>query len=206
MLPLRGACRSLRFVMMISNRFGLLQSCALTSRSVPPKASSCHPRLRLAIQGFVLYQGFALPSRSVPSKASSCHQGPAKHTSGQSHAHQSQSLYDRSPPYHHVMSMALMLAIAMMTTAMQRCTSIVRARGSRPATLSTKRKRQQHQPHDPRQPAPASAAALVPSGLWLVGRSCHLTFRHRWRGARSCRSCDGPRPAPSSPPARHAAL
>ena len=48
-------------------------------------------------QGFVLLQGFALPSRSVPRKASSCHQGPAKYTSGQSHAHQSQSLYDRSP-------------------------------------------------------------------------------------------------------------
>ena len=51
-------------------------------------------------QGFVLLQGFALPSRSVPRKASSCHQGPAKYTSGQSHAHQSQSLYDRSPHYH----------------------------------------------------------------------------------------------------------
>ena len=45
-------------------------------------------------------QGFALPSRSVPRKASSCHQGPATYTSGQSHAHQSQSLYDRSPHYH----------------------------------------------------------------------------------------------------------
>ena len=56
---------------------------------LPSKASPC--------QGFVLLQGFALPSRSVPRKASSCHQGPAKYTSGQSHAHQSQSLYDRSP-------------------------------------------------------------------------------------------------------------
>ena len=58
---------------------------------LPSKASPC--------QGFVLLQGFALPSRSVPRKASSCHQGPAKYTSGQSHAHQSQSFYDRSHHY-----------------------------------------------------------------------------------------------------------
>ena len=44
----------------------------------------------------------------------------------------------------HVMIMALMLAIAMMITAMQRCTSIVRARGSQPATPFTNLKRQQH--------------------------------------------------------------
>ena len=49
---------------------------------------------------FGLLQGVALSSRNVPRKASSCHQGPAKYTSGQSHAHQSQSLYDRSPHYH----------------------------------------------------------------------------------------------------------
>ena len=70
---------------------------AITERTaqgfvLPSKASPC--------QGFVLLQGFALPSRSVPRKASSCHQGPAKYTSGQSHAHQSQSFYDRSPHYH----------------------------------------------------------------------------------------------------------
>ena len=144
-MPLRGDCRSLRFVMMFPNRLGLLQSSALTSRSVPRKASSCHPRLRLAIQGFVLYQGFALPSRSVPRKAPSCHQGPAKYTSGQSPAHQSQPFYDRSPRIiRHVMIMALMLAIAMMMAVMQRCTSIVRACGSQLATPSTKLKRQQH--------------------------------------------------------------
>ena len=42
------------------------------------------------------------------------------------------------------MIMALMLAIAMIMMAKQRCTSIVRTRGSQPATLSTKLKRQQH--------------------------------------------------------------
>ena len=102
-LPLRRAksagARG-RTGMIISNRFGLLQGVALSSWNVPRKASSCHPRLRLGIQVFVLLQGFPLPSRSVHRKASSCHQGPAKYTSGQSHAHQSQSLYDRSPHYH----------------------------------------------------------------------------------------------------------
>ena len=44
----------------------------------------------------------------------------------------------------HVMIMALMLAIAMIMMAKQRCTWIVRTRGSQPATLSTKLKRQQH--------------------------------------------------------------
>ena len=161
-LPLRrvkSAGARGRTGMIISNRFGLLQGCALTSRSVPRKASSCHPRLRLGIQVFVLLQGFPLPSRSVHRKASSCQQGPAKYTSGQSfYDHQSShhrpAIKARSPItismivlpilIRNVMIMALMLAIAMMMMAKQRCTSIVRTRGWQPPTTSTKLKRQQH--------------------------------------------------------------
>ena len=53
-LPLRGARKGLRFVMINSHRFGLLQRCAFASRNVPRKASSCNPRLGRAIQGCVL--------------------------------------------------------------------------------------------------------------------------------------------------------
>ena len=146
-LPLRRAksagARG-RTGMIISNRFGLLQGVALSSRNVPRKASSCHPRLRLV-------------KASYCCKASPCHHGayrarlrpaikdlpntPQVNRTLTNHNH---SMIVLPIVIRHVMIMALMLAIAMIMMAKQRCTSIVRTRGSQPATLSTKLKRQQH--------------------------------------------------------------
>ena len=103
-------------------------------------------------------QGFVLPSKaSYCLKASPCHHGaysarlrPAikdlPHTPQVNRTLTNHNHYMIVLPIiiRHVMIMALMLAIAMVMMAKQRCTSIVRTRGSQPATLSTKLKRQQH--------------------------------------------------------------
>ena len=132
-LPLRRAksagARG-RTGMIISNRFGLLPGVALSSRNVPRKASSCHPRLRLV-------------KASYCCKASPCHHGAyrARLRPAIKDLPNTPQVNRTLTNHNHYM---IVLPIAMMMMAKQRCTSIVRTRGSQPATLSTKLKRQQH--------------------------------------------------------------
>ena len=75
-----------------------MQGVALSSRNVPRKALSCHPRLHGAYRSRLRPAIKDLPN--TPQVNHSMIINPAIIVLPSRHAHQSQSFYDRSPPYH----------------------------------------------------------------------------------------------------------